>query len=101
MMYGYAHEKLNASVESLATGTGKVQERLRDAWEQFRRLESTHLPPDLWRELQRINAIVTDVPPERRDSPRAKEEGLATIAFETLSDDEAHEFARVIDNLQH
>jgi hypothetical protein len=96
---GYANEKLTASVESLATGAGRVQERLRDAWEQFRRLKSTDLPPNLWRELQKINARVTDVPPEL-DSPRAREEGSATIAFESLSDDEACEFARILYRLQ-
>ena len=49
-MYGpsiYAHEKLLAALESLATGPGDVRERLLAAYQTFHPLTQSHFPPHL------------------------------------------------------
>jgi hypothetical protein len=49
-MYGpsiYAHEKLLAALESLATGPGDVRARLLAAYETFHPLTQSHFPPNL------------------------------------------------------
>lgn len=46
----YAHEKLLAALESLATGPGDVRERLLAAYLTFHPLTQAHFPPHLRRE---------------------------------------------------
>ena len=43
----YAHEKLLAALESLATGPGDVRERLLVAYQIFHPLTQLHFPPHL------------------------------------------------------
>ena len=43
----YAHEKLLAALEGLATGPGDVRERLLAAYETFHPLTQPHFPPHL------------------------------------------------------
>jgi hypothetical protein len=43
----YAHEKLLAALEGLATGPGDVRERLLAAYETFHPLTQSHFPPHL------------------------------------------------------
>lgn len=43
----YAHEKLLAALESLATGPGDVRERLLVAYQTFHPLTESHFPPHL------------------------------------------------------
>jgi hypothetical protein len=48
----YAHEKLLAALESLATGPGDVRARLLAAYQTFHPLKQSHFPPNLRKDFE-------------------------------------------------
>lgn len=84
MSPGYVREKLFVAVDTLATGTGSIQKRITDAWVSA---------------LMRLKA--EDFLPEDRDVFTALRDqmvghGTFEEATARMSDDEAHEHARRI-----
>ena len=71
----YAHEKLLGAVYALATGPGRIQERLYLAWLGFHPLEpGRDFPEDLRLDFQRVSDTLTK-PKSGDKTPRAKQEG--------------------------
>lgn len=91
MKHRYAQEKLEVAVKRLATGSGRIQERLILAWDSLFRLEHQHLPHlegGHLVEFQALLAQVTQVP-NRRD-------GAIAATCRALSDEDAQHHAERI-----
>ena len=86
MALDYAWEKLSASVSTLTEGTGTIQQRLRDAYSQFMRLQAEDLPPVLWAKYTAIDQQLTRI-------PAAGDEGTLMATTSVMSDEEARQIA--------
>src|SRR5437870_155989 len=95
MSIDYADEKYAVAVHSLATGPGRVQERLHSAAMSLTRLqEGDDLPdPEMRAEHKAIMAMLTTV----KHDPH--ERGLFQVTLDAMSDDDAHDLAERILNL--
>lgn len=79
----YAHEKLLAALESLASGPGDVRERLLAAYQTFHPLKQSHFPPDLRKDFEWVLRQLTKHKPiydyKRRLDRGSVEETLRCI----------------------
>ena len=89
MRYGYAWEKLFATVQALAEGSGSIQDRLCNAWVssaiRLQGANPSHLPPDLQPEFDAIHDALTRV--------KNPDPGYIRATCDVLTDEEASEFA--------
>ena len=92
--YTYGRQKLWQPVDSLATGTGTIQERLESAAMGLSgpRLFENQLPVELHRKLE---AIVEDL----TRTPAQGDEGSIKATTRTMSDEEGAKLARRIFSL--
>ena len=97
MSIDYAHEKLSAAVYSLATGAGRVQERLADAALVLIRLKPDDFPDD--GDLRRsFVGVMDDLTYEQ---PQQEGEGRISATLKVTSDYDASEIAKRILALYH
>ncbi len=91
MSLDYASEKLAVAVDTLATGLGRIQERLADAYtSSVMRIEPERdLPAQLWREFNAIAAVMTSAEP-------VGDEGSIEASASRMSDGEAQSVAEAI-----
>lgn len=95
MSIGYAVEKLSDAIYSLATGTGRIQERLEGAAEVLLRLKPDDFPDE---ELRRtFNGITDDLTYEQPQG----EEGRIAATLRVTSDEDARAIAKRILALYH
>ena len=95
MTIEYAHEKLHDALYSLATGAGRVQERLGDAAYSLIRLKPDDFPDEGLR--RSFNGIVDDLTFEQ---PRENEGGIVA-SLRVTDDEDARAIARRIVALYH
>ena len=95
MTIEYAHEKLLDAIYSLATGAGRIQERLGHAAQSLIRLKPDDFPD---KDLQwRFKGIVDDLTFEQ---PRENEGGIVA-SLRATDDEDASAIARRIVALYH
>jgi hypothetical protein len=90
----YLDEKLTDAVRTLATGTGRIQQRLRDAYVyNLVMLNETDFPKTMRRDFQLLSEAVSRV----EGDPM---EGAVAASTREMKDEEAAEWARLIVSLQ-
>ncbi len=90
MKYDRADELLTAAVQTLAGGSGSVQERLRDAMARHLiHLEADELPPALRADFRRLYSATTSVRPNAN-------EGSLEASTRKMSDGEVGDWIDLI-----
>jgi hypothetical protein len=95
MTIGYAHEKLMDAIYSLATGAGRIQERLGHAAQSLIRLKPDDFPDEHLR--RSFNGIVDDLTYE----PPQTNEGSIAASLRVTDDEDARAIASRIVALYH
>ena len=90
-MSNYAKQKLNRTIRILATGRGRIRDRLVKAFtSEFHVLQAEHFPKELRTEIEEIRGLLTRVEAE------TSEEGRVHASVRDLTEDEAVTVARRI-----
>lgn len=98
MKGSYAKEKIGSAVDILATGKGRVKERIWEAFMQFHPLQETDFPDDLkpkWNEL--YSKLTAEEP--TYDSKGDVTRGSVQNTLDELSEDDCVEIAELIVSL--
>ncbi|MFQ5938585.1 MAG: hypothetical protein ACE5KL_00750 [Alphaproteobacteria bacterium] len=95
----YVHEKLSNAVQKLATGTGRIEERLFDAAVAFITLPPRDFPNHLKGDFEKLRRRLTSVKALGADkAQRAESDLIATLS--QMSDDDAVGLAGAIVRLE-
>jgi hypothetical protein len=86
MRYSYTHEKLSQAVDSLATGTGSIQDRLLNAALALHVLRAKDFPEEMANEFSSLWQEFTK-------QPAMANEGTLQATILRMSDGEAAEWA--------
>src|SRR5690349_11992273 len=90
MALDYAWEKFYVAVDTLASGTGSIQERLADAYmSALIRLYPADLPKNLREDFEKLRVTMRRIEP-------TSDEGRITAAARAMSTDEAQQWAEKI-----
>jgi hypothetical protein len=93
MSITYAHEKLTQAIYGLATGAGRIQERLHQAYMAMHTLKRDDLPDGNMR--RKLAGVMDDLTYQ----PAKGHEGQITATLAITNDEDAREIARRIVDL--
>jgi hypothetical protein len=93
----HVYETLKKGIDTLATGTGSIQARLRETWLVIQALEGDDFPLELQDEFRKLSDVLTTPPHSAIDAdPAARTVGQARADYEGLDDEDARELALLI-----
>jgi hypothetical protein len=93
MWENYGKEKFSAAVRTLATGKGRIQERLIEAFQyDLSYVKDENVPEELRDEVRELMAAATSIPGN---------DGRLAATISRLTEDEAVEMAKLIMSLHY
>jgi hypothetical protein len=92
----HVYETLKAGIDTLAAGTGSIQERLWETWTVIHTLNEDDLPLELHDDFRKLSEILTTPPESVIDAEEARTFGQTRAAYEGLNNEQAQKLARFI-----
>jgi hypothetical protein len=92
----HIYETLKIGIDTLATGTGSIQARLRETWLVIQALERDDFPLELRDDFRKLSDALTTTPQARDVDPATHRVGQARADYKGLDDEDARKLALLI-----
>jgi hypothetical protein len=92
----HVYETLKVGIDTLAAGTGSIQERLWETWIVIHTLNEDDLPLELRDDFRKLSETLTTPPESVIEAEEARTFGQTRAAYEALDNEQARNLALFI-----